>query len=95
MQILIDELGMQKAGGCETPADHRTVAKQQEDAKSTLLSPEMRTVFRSCVMRGAYLAQDNPCIPETVKSLARCMSGPTEADLGRLKRMTRFSFATQ
>ena len=41
-------------------------------------------------MRAAYLAQDDPCISEAVKGLARHMNAPTESDFQRLKRLGRF-----
>lgn len=89
-QLLIRELGLEKASGVETPAEHRTVDRQIADSKTMALGPEMKKLFRSCVMRAAYLAQDDPSIAEAVKSLARRMSSPNEGDLQMLKRLGRY-----
>ena len=80
---------MEKASGVETPAEHRSVDKQILDSKTAALGPEMKKLFRPCVMRAAYLAQDDPSISEAVKSLARRMSNPNEGDMQMLKRLGR------
>ena len=89
-QMIIRDLGLEQAGGVETPAEHRSAEQQQKDAQTRLLGEEQKKLYRSCVMRAAYLAQDDPGIAEAVKGLSRHMNGPTEADLGRLKRLGRY-----
>jgi hypothetical protein len=89
-QLLIRELGLEKASGAETPAEHRSVDKQILDSKTAALGADMKKLYRSCVLRAAYLAQDDPSIAEAVKSLARRMSTPNEADMQCLKRLGRY-----
>ena len=89
-QLLVEELGLQRETGAETPAEARTAEKQQADAKTAKLGDSDKKLYRSCVMRGAYLAQDDPRIAEAIKGLARHMQSPTEADFQRLKRLGRF-----
>ena len=90
VQKLLQDLCMEKASGAETPAESRSAERQQQDAKTKALDSEQRLLFRSCVMRAAYLSQDDPGISEAVKSLSRCMSAPNEADFQRLRRLARY-----
>ena len=83
VQKLIQDLGMEKASGMETPAEARSANRQQGEAKMKPLDLESKQLFRSRVMRAASLSQDDPGIAEAVKGLARCMSSPNEGDLSR------------
>ena len=89
-KLLIESLGLTKASGAETPAEHRSADKQIADSKTPALSAEQKQLYRSCVMRAAYLAQDDPGIGEAVKGLSRHMNAPNEADFQRLKRLGRY-----
>ena len=57
---------------------------------SDLLDDESKSLYRSMVMRGAYLAQDRADIQFACKELARRMSAPTQDDWGALKRLVRY-----
>ena len=79
-RVLIRELDQEKTTGGETPAEHRSVEGQIADSKTTLLEVRMKKKFRPCVMRAAYLAQDDPPIAESA----------TEADVSQLKRVGKY-----
>ena len=49
-----------------------------------------KSLYRSMVMRGAYLAQDRADIQFACKELARRMSAPTQDDWAALKRLVRY-----
>ena len=87
---LMNELRLEQSTGVETPAVHCSEEKQIADSKTTLLESDMKKKFKSCVMPTAYMAQDDPSIAETVKSLARGMSSPSEADLQQLERVGKY-----
>ena len=54
------------------------------------LPSDRSSLYRSVVMRCAYLGQDCVDICESVKSLARFMASPTEHSWGRPKRLGTF-----
>lgn len=54
------------------------------------LDPERSKLYRSLVMRAAYLSLDRADLCEAVKTLARSMSSPTEDSWQRLKRLGRY-----
>jgi hypothetical protein len=60
------------------------------EARSPALPKEQQSLYRSAVMRAAYLSQDRPDIGHAVKNLARRMVQPTEASLTDLKRLVRY-----
>lgn len=55
-----------------------------------LLGPSDHALFRSSVMRAAYLSIDRPEIQFSVVQLARAMSSPTYTDFTALKRLCKF-----
>ena len=63
---------------------------QMLETKGPLLNSDQSKLFRSSVMRAAYLSQNRPDISHAVKNLARRMVNPTEANLIDLKRLVRF-----
>ena len=89
-QALVKELGLERANGVETPAEHLSAAVQLENAQAKALSEEKKKLYRSATMKASYLAQDDPGIAEAVKNLARHMNAPNEAHLVALKRLGRF-----
>ena len=89
-QLLCSQLGLERGKPVETPAEHRSAERQVLDSKAPSLPEEQKKVYRSCVMRAAYLAQDDPSISEAVKGLSRSMSSPNESDWTRLKRLGRY-----
>ena len=71
---------MQNAKQTETPDVKKSVELQIQGASSPALPNDQASLYRSCVMRAAYLSQDR-----LVKNLARKMVSPTEASLQDLK----------
>ena len=55
--------------------------------KEAVLPTEEATLFRSCVMRGAYLSNDRADMTESIKSLSSAMKNPKPGDMTRLKRL--------
>ena len=53
------------------------------------------TMYRSCVMRLSFLAQDRADMGEPVKCLARSMAKPTPGSLRDLKKVARYSLGTK
>ena len=68
--------------------------KQPKSADTTVLDDKDREVYRSNVMRLAYLAQDRIELPFSSKELARNMQAPTQFDMEQLKRAVRFLIGT-
>ncbi|CAK0893091.1 unnamed protein product, partial [Prorocentrum cordatum] len=89
-EIVIDELGLSKANGVDTPMEKRSADKQMMDAKSAALGAAEASRFRSLTMRVAYLSQDRLDLAEASKTLARSMQTPTEASWLMLKRVGRY-----
>ena len=50
----------------------------------------MKKKFRPCVMRAAYLAQDDPPIAESVKVVGTKSELTSEADVSQLKRVGKY-----
>ena len=75
--------------GAETPAEHRSADRQVLESQSESQTGELQTKFGSCVMRASYLAQDDPTIFESVKSLSRRKSEPNETENQMLKGVGR------
>ena len=64
-------------GARHAPAEIRSVEKNMTDSKTELLGEDMKKRYRSCVMRAAYLAQDNQARSAAVKTLSRRTRPPT------------------
>ena len=80
-------------GGCRKALTPRVKPGGQdagESIDSPALPPSMHTMFRSGVMRLAYVAQDRPDISEAIKCLARAMASPKVEHLEGLKRLVRY-----
>jgi len=71
-------------GGAVTPG----VKSDSHDL--TPLSEADHALYRSSVMRAAYLSLDRPEIQFSVVQLARAMSSPTKSDLVALHRLCKF-----
>ena len=90
MEILASALGLQMTSkSLSTPG-----IKQPKSADTTLLDDKDREIYRSNVMRLAYLAQDRIELPFSSKELARNMQAPTRFDMEQLKRAVRFLIGT-
>ena len=90
-QIIIEQLGLHNdRTGVEMPNEKRSSEQQHRDAQSKALNSRDTALYKSAVMRAAYLAQDRIDINESMKSLARCMAEPNEAVVQRLRRLGRY-----
>lgn len=90
MDLLIRNLRLENAKGVDTPDLKKSVEQQMLESKSTLLTKDLASMFRSSVMRAAYLSQDRPDLSHAVKNLSRKMVSPTESSLADLKRLGRY-----
>ena len=88
-ETVIRQLGLEEAKPV-TPAEK--VSSHGALAASGLppLPSDRSGLYRSVVMRWAYLSQDRVDICESVKTLARFMASPTEHSWGKLKRLGRY-----
>ena len=57
---------------------------------ATALPPERATIYRACVARGNYIAQDRSDRQYAVKELSRAMANPSTQDEKRLHRLARY-----
>ena len=87
---IIDDLGLTRAKGVDTPRIKRSQEQVEACEASDLLVGMAATKFRSNVMCGAYLAQDRVDIAEGIKVLSRFMAKPRTGHLVELKRMGRY-----
>ena len=89
-EMIVKTLGLESAKVVSTPSEKQTLDEVLTDMALPTVASDRISLFRSVVMRAAYLAQDRADIAEAVKTLARRMQGPTESDFTRLKRLGRF-----
>ena len=90
VEVVLESLGLNAANSVSTPAVKQTVQEVEAEQGMPALAPGQATVFRSNLMRIAYIGQDRPDVAETVKCLSRRMVAPNAADFQRLKRLARF-----
>ena len=89
-ELLVQNLGLKNGNGVETPDVKKSTDQQMLESRSPALPKDQMSIYRSSVMRAAYLAQDRPDLGHAVKNLARKMVAPTEASLTDLKRLGRY-----
>ena len=89
-ELNVETLGLESAKEVATPSEKHTATKVLTSQSTPLLTSEGQTLYRSLVMRAAYLGQDRPGLPECTKTLARSMQSPKEADLQDLQRLGRY-----
>ena len=89
-EIVVKELGLQKAKAVSTPRVKLSVEQTEAREQTPLLDAERATLYRSCAMRCKYLDQDRLDIAECVKALSQHMSVPREGHLVELKRLGRY-----
>ena len=91
VEILVKQAGLKMdSKGVTTPGVRAPATEDGLPPPSDLLDDESKSLYRSMVMRGAYLAQDRADIQFACKELARRMSAPTQDDWGALKRLVRY-----
>ena len=87
-ELVVQQLGLDKAKGADVPSRKMTAA--DVEAPLIPLTMEENSLFRSALMRCAYLSQDRPDIQEAVKSLSRWMVKPNQLAMQELKRLGRY-----
>ena len=81
---------MNGAKGVDSPRVRRTVEQTAQIENSEKLTSEESTLYRSLVMKLAYVAQDRVDIAEAVKCLTRHMKEPRSGHMQELKRLDRY-----
>ncbi len=89
-ELIVRTLGLENAKPVSTPGEKKKASDVLANMSLPVVSRERITLFRSLVMRAAYLSQDRGDLTDSVKCLARKMTGPTEEDFQDLKRLARF-----
>lgn len=89
---MVKQLGLENSKAVVNSGEKITAEAEEALAAGGLpvLPAERASRYRSLVMRCAYLSRGRMDICESVKSLARFMSGPTEHSWNKLKRLGRY-----
>ena len=92
VQIILQSLGLAGAGtkSVATPGVKKTDAQEERKVGEPPLCKSETTLFRSCLMRASFLAQDRADLPESVKCRAQQMSCPTRTSMEELKHLARY-----
>ncbi len=107
-EILVRELGMDKAKPVSTPGSRDDAGKagpagdpawqlpkgEGDNEDDDLLDNKDATSYRGLAARANYLAQDRPDLQYAVKEIARRMARPTRRDWQLLKRLARHVVGT-
>ena len=87
-EIVVKQLGLDGSKGCKsvtTPGVKEAIPEVNQ-----AIASQRASLYRSLVMRCAYLAQDRGDLQFSTKELARSMSEPTEHSWDQLKRVGRY-----
>ena len=87
-EIIVKQLQLEGAREVSTPSTKQT--GEEAFIETPPLNHEQAKIYRSLVMRAAYLSLDRGDLCEAVKTLARSMSVPDEDSWARLKRLGRY-----
>jgi hypothetical protein len=92
IEIMLQTVGLDPQGTkpVATPSLKPTDADASRRATAPELSRARTTQYRSCVMRGSFLAQERSDIGEAIKTLAQGMAKPNEQHWEDLKRCCRY-----
>ena len=71
-----------KIGDSDGSRNPIRASKHMSDSKTEVLGEDIGKRYRSCVMRAAYLAEDNPVMSEAVNSLRWIL--PDAEETGRV-----------
>ena len=90
-EILLREFGFNKSTkGCDVPEDKMTQAELVEADRQPVLESKQVSLYRSMVMRMAYMSSDRPDLCHVVRTLASAMKSPKMVDWQRLKKAVRY-----
>ena len=86
----LESMKLNGAKGVDSPRVSRTKEQTAQIENSEKLTSAESTLYRSLVMKLAYVAQDRIDIAEAVKCLTRHMKEPRSGHLQELKRLGRY-----
>ena len=86
----LEIMKLKGAKGVDSPRVRRTEEPTAQIENSEKLTSAESTLFRSLVMKLAYVAQDRVDIAEAVKCLTRNMKEPRSGHMQELKRLGRY-----
>ena len=87
VEILIKEMGLGEANAVKTPG---VKDRDKGEHGEQPLDKAEASMYRSCVARANYLAQDRPDIAYAVKEACRDMANPTTSSWEKVKRVVRY-----
>ena len=92
VEIILHSLGLggRNVNTVTTPGVKKTDAQEERKLQEPQLSKEETRLYRSCLMRASFLAQDRADLPEAVKRLAQHMSRPTRTCMEELTHLARY-----
>ena len=86
----LESMKLNGAKGVDSPRVRRTEERTAQIESSEKLTSAESTLYRSLVMKLAYVAQDRVDIAEAVKCLTRHMKEPRSGHMQELKRLGRY-----
>ena len=86
----LESMKLNGAKGVDSPRVRRTEEQTAQIENSEKLTSAESTLYRSLVMKLAYVAQDRVDIAEAVKCLTRHMKEPRSGHMRELKRLGRY-----
>eukprot|EP00435_Cladocopium_sp_Y103_P034158 s1161_g8.t1 len=90
-EILMTEFNFDtKTKGSDIPEEKMTQSELVDAERQPVLDHKQVTMFRSMVMRMAYMSVDRPDLCHVVRSLASAMKSPKMVDWLRLKKAVRY-----
>ena len=92
VEIVLRSLGLagKETKSVSTLGVKKTDAQEERKLGEPPIGRNETTMFRSCLMRTSFLAQDRADLPEAVKCLAQQMSSPTRSSMEELKHLARY-----
>ena len=90
LRTLLESMKLKGAKGVDSPRVRRTEEQTAQTENSEKLTSAESTLYRSLVMKLAYVAQDRVDIAEALKCLTRHMKEPRSGHMQELKRLGRY-----
>ena len=87
VEILIKEMGLEEANSVKTPG---VKDRERDENNEQPLDRAEASLYRSCVARANYLAQDRADIAYAVKEACRDMANPKASSWEQVKRVVRY-----
>ena len=83
----LESMKLKGAKGVDSPRVRRTEEQSAQIENSEKITSAESTLYRSLVMKSAYVAQDRVDIAEVVKCLTRLMKEPRSGHMQELKKV--------